>query len=322
MPVRPPRKKMGKIESTCRPFRTAGRPYAQDSWEHRLMSVKPKPFQRATIRAARRAFADPAGSRRFLVADEVGLGKTIVASGIVEEMSRARKEPLRVFYVCSNLTVADQNIRRLVSFVPAHDRHNAVARVDRPSLIPTRELPTHSAVQVFALTPDTALPSRRHRRREGRAEERAFGFALLDATLPETISGLYRALRLSVGHHRFSGLVRYYRHGLQNRKIATAGFRLAFRRALRTELGLRPGQHLPPRIRSLVDTSQNLELVAAVRSAIAVAALQQARPDLVIFDEFHRFRDLLEEAPNTEDHVTRNEVLSRTRDAAASRVLQ
>ena len=43
----------------------------------------PKPFQQATARAALQAFDDKNGSRRFLVADEVGLGKTIVAQEVI-----------------------------------------------------------------------------------------------------------------------------------------------------------------------------------------------------------------------------------------------
>ena len=70
------------------------------------MSVEPKPFQSATIEAAIRAFSASAGSRRFLVADEVGLGKTIVAGGIIERISARRTTPLRVYYVCSNLAIA------------------------------------------------------------------------------------------------------------------------------------------------------------------------------------------------------------------------
>ena len=86
------------------------------------MSVEPKPFQRASIEVAMRAFTASDGPRRFLVADEVGLGKTIVARGIVERMSEGRKAPLRVFYVCSNLAIAAQNLSRLVSFLPKDEQ--------------------------------------------------------------------------------------------------------------------------------------------------------------------------------------------------------
>ena len=286
------------------------------------MSVEPKPFQSATIDAAIRAFRARTGSRRFLVADEVGLGKTIVASGIVERISAKRSTPLRVFYVCSNLAIATQNLARLVSFLPDDKRKSAIAEVDRPSLMPTRDLPTHASVHVFSLTPDTALPSRRCRRREGRVEERALGLALLKELLPRTIPRLYRTLRVNVGRQRFDRWLRHYRTAIRNGKIADRTFRRAFRHALRVELGVEHGQHLPPRIQALVNSDDRLELVAAVRSALAVAALEQVRPDLVIFDEFQRFRDLLEECPDAQQEAQGETDAPVNRDAAASRVLR
>lgn len=286
------------------------------------MSVDPKPFQHATIEVAIRAFKARSGSRRFLVADEVGLGKTIVARGIVERLARRRTAPLRVFYVCSNLAIATQNLARLVSFLPDHERHSAIAKVDRPSLMPTREPPAHASVQVFSLTPDTALPSRRRRRRDGRVEERAFGFALLNELLPGTIRGLYRALRRNVTPHRFDSWVRYYRQAIRRGEMAKGGFQAAFRYALRTELGLDPGQHLPARIRSFLESGEHLELVAAVRSALALASLEQVKPDLVIFDEFQQFRDLVDEPSEEEVEAITDEGQSGINDNAASRVLR
>ena len=55
---------------------------------------------------------------RALLADEVGLGKTIVAKTVIDLMrERQRKtDPdgfFRVVYVCSNINIASQNISRL-----------------------------------------------------------------------------------------------------------------------------------------------------------------------------------------------------------------
>ena len=71
----------------------------------------PKAFQKATIERALRAFDRRWRVRRFLVADEVGLGKTVVARGVIEAMMRRKRGrgPLRVFYVCSSLAIAAQN---------------------------------------------------------------------------------------------------------------------------------------------------------------------------------------------------------------------
>jgi superfamily II DNA or RNA helicase len=42
-----------------------------------------KPFQRATVRRVMETFRSSRRYRRFLVADEVGLGKTVVAQEVI-----------------------------------------------------------------------------------------------------------------------------------------------------------------------------------------------------------------------------------------------
>ena len=68
-----------------------------------------KEFQLDTIKAATKTLKRKSGARRFLVADEVGLGKTVVAQHIIDRLMKGRSKPLVVFYVCSNLSIASQN---------------------------------------------------------------------------------------------------------------------------------------------------------------------------------------------------------------------
>src|SRR4051812_39848963 len=63
------------------------------------------------------------GRRKMLIADEVGLGKTIVAKGLIaksfknylDNYDSVKKEnpTFNVVYICSNLALANQNIRKL-----------------------------------------------------------------------------------------------------------------------------------------------------------------------------------------------------------------
>ena len=76
-----------------------------------------KDFQRDTVDYVyRRMYSDESQTRRFLVADEVGLGKTLVARGLI---ARAIDylwddvERIDVVYICSNAEIARQNIKRL-----------------------------------------------------------------------------------------------------------------------------------------------------------------------------------------------------------------
>src|SRR5690348_7019810 len=77
-----------------------------------------KDFQLRTVDYVfRRMYQDVAPAKRFLVADEVGLGKTLVARGIiaksVEHLKRAGVQRIDVLYICSNATIAQQNLNRL-----------------------------------------------------------------------------------------------------------------------------------------------------------------------------------------------------------------
>jgi hypothetical protein len=286
--------------------------------------IEAKPFQRATIVAALRTLTRKSGARRFLVADEVGLGKTIVASGIIEALATKQKKlsragPINVLYVCSNQAIAKQNTERLLSFLPKEERKSAVAHVDRPSLLPTRAPPDHELVNVYMLTPDTAIPTRNGQRRDGRKEERALALVLLRRILPLPLTKLYRAFRRSAGTESFSSWVRYYQQLDQQGALGGGEFRNRFKDELRAALGLSAGQHLPPRLSQLLAEKKFQELVGACRTALTVAALQSISADLVIFDEFQRFRDLLEDAPahNSQGH---EDELERAR--AAARVLE
>src|SRR5699024_4970911 len=76
-----------------------------------------KPFQRATVNHAfARLWADQDAVNRFLVADEVGLGKTMVAKGIaaraVDHLWDSGRN-ISVLYICSNAQIARQNLHRL-----------------------------------------------------------------------------------------------------------------------------------------------------------------------------------------------------------------
>lgn len=54
---------------------------------------------------------------RVLVADEVGMGKTLIARGAIVKTARLRMEEkddlFKVIYICSNQNIANQNIRKL-----------------------------------------------------------------------------------------------------------------------------------------------------------------------------------------------------------------
>ena len=291
----------------------------------RSMSIKALPFQRATIDAALRTLKQVKGTRRFLVADEVGLGKTVVASGIIQKLSNARrKKPLCVLYVCSNLTIARQNMKRLLSFLDKDERDSAIGTIDRPSLLPMQgedNRPSHPRVRVYQLTPNTAIPTRKGQRRDGRVEERALALVLLRQIAPSVSTlRLFRAFKRNA-RGSFKGWVRYFEQLAEERNgLGGMEFRACFRDVLRELLGVPQGGHLPPKLNQFLDEKRYQDLVGTARTALAIAALRDIGPDLVIFDEFQRFRDLTE-AEDDSDQGGEEADETTVRKSAATRVM-
>lgn len=288
------------------------------------MSIAAKPFQKATIEAAYRTLTRKSGTRRFLVADEVGLGKTIVASGVIQKLSDKNAAtgggPLSVLYVCSNLAIAKQNIMRLLSFLPEAERKNAVATVDRPSMLSTRPRPKHERVHIYMLTPDTAIATRKGQRRDGRLEERALALVLLHRILSLPIRRLYRSFQRQAGSESFGWWVRFYREQDRQGKLGGGDFRSEFRDALRDVLGLVQGQHLPPLLVQMLTDRKDQDLVAACRTALTIAALKSIGAGLVIFDEFQRFRDLMDDVGV--DGIKDEDEIEAIRSRSSARVLE
>jgi hypothetical protein len=136
---------------------------------------EPKGFQRVTAEAALLTLTRVDGPRRFLVADEVGLGKTVVARTIISEMMKRRRRPLVVFYVSSNLNIAHQNRAKLLELLESEGEQKAAsAAADRLTLAANpMNRPTHERLHLYTLTPDTSVPMYRRRGGFGRLEERA-----------------------------------------------------------------------------------------------------------------------------------------------------
>src|SRR5215210_3726378 len=76
-----------------------------------------KDFQCDTVEYVfRRLYEDEDTVRRFLIASETGLGKTLVARGVIAKVIdhlQGQVDRIDVLYICSNAEIARQNINRL-----------------------------------------------------------------------------------------------------------------------------------------------------------------------------------------------------------------
>ncbi len=255
----------------------------------------PKPFQEAAVNAALATFADRAGRRRFLVADEVGLGKTVVAKELARRMSEDGRQPFVIYYIANGHAVSHQNKGRIVDFLSDAQRKAAVATPDRLSLAAVARRPNNPVV-IYALTPATSFPGTRARLTGGRKEERAFLKVLLEKTYPAFARDLDPdKLRLNVGES-WEWVVRD-----AEIKFASSpyGLRQRFREALAVEFGEPVRAKLDQAVygdtRNEISPLKPTKFVGRLRRALALATLRHQPPDLVVLDEFQRYRQILDE---------------------------
>ena len=261
-----------------------------------------KDFQRHTMEYVfRRLYGDQPTSR-FLVADEVGLGKTLVARGIIAktlEHLQDTVDRIDVIYICSNATIASQNIKRLnVTGL------EGFAKATRLTYLP-REIDSlkRNPINFISLTPGTAFDHERSR--GGHADERAILFRMLyDLPLgtgkrrQRLRTGLLNLLQATMG-----------RENWRERAINTSERELdrdlsvSFRRSVRADeelyATLKTGCERFARFRTLdrIPPEENdlrYDIIARLRSRLASVCLHALEPDLVILDEFQRFKHLLD----------------------------
>ena len=253
-----------------------------------------KDFQRRTVDYVfKRLWEDDRPAHRFLIADEVGLGKTLVARGIIAktlEHLQDRVDRLDIVYVCSNATIAQQNIKRLnVTDLPQ------VALPTRLTLLPARvrDLDAHR-VNFISLTPGTSLDTTKSS--GGIIDERLVLWCMLKR-LPELHrDGLYNLLQCTVGDDRYKWHMRWnlptVDEAITGEFLATLQRdRALYDRLISTCHRLR---ERPDTGWSAEDSGRRYRVIGNLRNMLARVCVDALEPDLIILDEFQRFRDLLD----------------------------
>jgi hypothetical protein len=254
-----------------------------------------KDFQRRTVDYVfRRFYQDEPPAHRFLVADEVGLGKTLVARGVIaralHHLHRKGIERIDVVYLCSNQDIAQQNLNRL----NVTDR-DEIALLTRLTLLPTQLENLESRhVNFVSLTPGTSLETTKSR--QGRKKERVLLFQVL-ADEPEiSWGGLRNLLQATVHRENWE---RY----LEDDLPIDAGLEETFLRELRADRDLwdrlvetaRDFRWRTNRHRVSDELNQRrYRVIGEIRRLMAGVCVEALEPDLIILDEFQRFRDLLD----------------------------
>ena len=141
-------------------------------------------FQEAAISRIVQRLTTPGEPWRYLLADEVGLGKTIVTSGVVEKLyeqhlaASANDKPFVVVYVSSNSEIAAQNRTKVIpnKHLNAVDPSVGGGRLSLLCLQPGFFEPAGS-LRVFSFTPGTSFNMGRS---TGQAAERRLLLRVLE----------------------------------------------------------------------------------------------------------------------------------------------
>ena len=251
-----------------------------------------KEFQRRTAEYAfRRLYGGEDSTRRFLIADEVGLGKTLVAAGVIAKAIdhlRALGTPrIDVIYICSNQAIARQNVDRIRLRLSMDTKPLA----ERITLLPYRLDTLDQPVNLIALTPGTSFNTASA---EGVVEERVILFRMLTQAWGDLGQDARLVFLGSLsGVERF----RHYEYWYPEREIDPSIVE-QFGRAVGP-----PGSELHREFADVRDmlaagldaNSWRLRsrFVSKLRRLLAHACLDALEPDLVVLDEFQRFRELL-----------------------------
>lgn len=261
-------------------------------------------FQRATAEHAfRRLYRDQDSSRRFLVADETGLGKTHVAQEVIsqtlkhlEDVDHVRR--IDIVYVCSNADIAAQNIRKLD--VTDSERPSFATRlsllITQPHVLEPTPGGEGKPTTFVAFTPATSF---QFGWQLGTAAERAVLYVLLGdhlglmgerATAAELIfQGFVSSRQRFVDWYVAPVRTRPFEASIQQKFLENFDGS-SERASLDTLIGEVAGH---PSLTASQHASARL-IVGGLRRMLARAAVEALEPDLVILDEFQRFRDLLD----------------------------
>ncbi|MFZ5823523.1 MAG: helicase, partial [Bacillota bacterium] len=294
-----------------------------------------KGFQRRTAQYAfRRLFVDEDSTRRFLVADEVGLGKTKVAQGVVAlaiDHLWDKVKRIDIIYICSNADIARQNMGRLNVRLPGHEGFMAATRI---TLLPkvVKEL-DKQPVNLIALTPGTSFDLT-SKSSLGTAEERVLLYWMLDTAWGvQGSTGPLNVLQGWVGDKDDfrSRVATFDQSSIDEALRKQFAHDLALHVAKERAAGL---PDLRSRFDELCDrfryfrkrpapedAADRARLVGELRAVLAASCLRALQPDLIILDEFQRFKHLLGESDQSDSALLARELFNYSDETSAARVL-
>jgi len=261
-----------------------------------------KDFQRRTAATVfRRLYKEARSTHRYLVADEVGLGKTLIARAVIARALHHlwdQVERIDIVYICSNADIARQNIKRLNVL-----GEEGKVMPTRITLLPIkmRDL-NQSRINFISFTPGTSFDLKSNL---GVVQERLLLYWLLKEIWQFSGRAAINVFQGNAGTENFRQRIKVFP---DNHRIDPALKKLFSRRLqARIREAKECGEDgLRKRFEWLCDEFRRSDsrisrharqersaFVGELRSLLAETCVQMLEPDLVILDEFQRFKHLL-----------------------------
>ncbi len=289
-----------------------------------------KNFQRRTVDYVfQRLYQDEDATRRFLIADEVGLGKTLVARGLIAcavEHLWNQVGRIDIVYICSSADIARQNVNRLN--ITGNRDFTLPSRI---TLLPTKvQQLDQQRLNFISLTPSTSLDLKSS---TGTWQERALLYHLLDKAWGLQGVAPLNVLQASMGRERFRSWTSHFEdwyhidtdleqqfadlleHDCRSDRIGgKEDLRTRFERLCDEFRFIRIEQNLPEPVRA-----ERNNVVGSLRTLLAKTCISSLEPDLIILDEFQRFKHLLES--NSETGLLAQDLFNYTDEHAQAKVV-
>lgn len=278
-----------------------------------------KPFQAASVKYVLDQLYKKKRNK-VLIADEVGLGKTIIAKGVIAKATKSYKKsnkPFHVVYICSNQVLAYQNIKKLNPFGSSD---TPLRRLIFLAFNP--HINSDSPLRLSSLTPNTSFQLTRS---VGYKDERAIIFTLLSDyadfyKYEKSWKSLMKGNR-QVGKTSWNKLIKTYKEYGDDwirpelaKKYKDHLKEIPFcqndLKGVSTYLGHRDYKSFYHGLTALIrhlDKDEykdpldfSYEIIRVLRKELTQVCVDYLEADLFILDEFQRFKTLLDGEDNSE----------------------
>ena len=271
-----------------------------------------KDFQRATVERIDYLYRH--GQNRILVSDEVGLGKTLVARGAIAKFAKLRRDEgddlVKVVYICSNATIAEQNLDklRIVNEIKPESTNTSRLSMQHLNIFnqESDENVLSRYIQLIPLTPETSFKVTNS---QGTVNERALMVAILKR-IPEFSRykrNLDRIFRFGVKY--WDGSRDWYEQQVTECNEKSGGkyvkymVREIVKKLKENDLWESFGKIVRKRN---YDRREVKPYIVRLRLMFADISLNKLDPDLIIMDEFQRFKYLINNDKNSDMDILTN----------------